>query len=174
MAKTKEQKKQIIKDLVEKIKRAKSVIFVSFEKLGVKDNENLRNELRKESGEYYVAKKTLTDLAFKEAGIKDIKMKEFDGQTAVVFGYEDEIAPARIVNNFKKDLKDKIEFKGGILEGKFIDLSIVSKLAQLPSKAELYAKIVGSINAPVSGFVNVLNGNLRKLIYVLNAIKEEK
>ncbi len=174
MAKTKEQKKQIIKNLTDKINQAKSVIFVSFDKLGVKDNEELRNKLRKEDSEYYVAKKTLVDLALKDAKIQNVKVKEFAGQIAAVFGYEDEIAPARIVDKFKKDKEGKIEFVGGILENEFIDVAIVSELAKLPSKPELYAKIVGSINAPVFGFINVLAGNLRSLVYVLKAVENKK
>ncbi len=174
MAKTKEQKKQIIKDLADKIKKSKSVVFVSFDKLAVKDNENLRNELRKEDSEYYVAKKTLMDLALKNSGIKDVQVKEFAGQTAVVFGYKDEVAPAKIVDKFKKDKEGKIEFVGGILENEFIDAATVSELAKLPSKHELYAKIIGSINAPISGFVNALAGNLRNLVYVLKAVENNK
>jgi len=175
MAKTKEQKKQIIKDLVDKINKAKSIVFVKFNGLGVKDNEELRNMLRNEQSEYYVAKKTLMDLALKEAGIRDIKAKEFAGQVAAVFAYEDEVAPAKIVDKFKKgDLEDKIEFIQGILDNKPIEASQIVELAKLPSKQELYAKIVGSINAPVSGFVNVLAGNLRNLVCVLKAIEEKK
>ncbi|MEA3463929.1 MAG: 50S ribosomal protein L10 [Patescibacteria group bacterium] len=174
MAKTKEQKKQIIKDLVDKISKAKSIIFVRFAGLAVKDNEELRNMLRSEQSEYYVAKKTLMDLAFKEAGVKEIKAKEFEGQIAAVFGYEDEVAPAKIIDKFSKGLEDKIKFIQGILDNKFIKASEVAELAKLPNKQELYAKIVGSINAPVSGFVGVLAGNLRNLVYVLKAIENKK
>lgn len=174
MAKSKEQKKQIVKDLVEKIKKAKSIIFISFNKLNVKENENLRQELRKENNQYYVPKKTLMDIAFKESGIAEIEVKKFAGQIAMVFGYEDEIIPAKILDKFNNETKDKINFIGGILEGKYIDAEKVTKLAKIPSKQELYAQIVGSINAPVSGFVNVLAGNLRNLVYVLKAIEERK
>ena len=130
--------------------------------------------MRKEDSEYYVAKKTLVDLALKDTKIQNVKVKEFAGQMAAVFGYGDEVAPAKIVDKFKKDKEGKIEFVGGILENEFIDVATVSELAKLPSKQELYAKIVGSINAPVSGFVNVLAGNLRSLVYVLSAIEENK
>ncbi len=174
MAKAREQKKQIIKNLTEKINQAKSVIFVNFNKLGVKENEDLRNSLHAVKGEYYVAKKTLVDLALKDAKIQNVKVKEFAGQIAAVFGYGDEVAPAKIVDKFKQDKEGKIEFVGGILENEFIDVTTVSELAKLPSKPELYAKIVGSINAPVSGFVNVLAGNLRGLVYVLSAIENKK
>jgi large subunit ribosomal protein L10 len=176
MAKTKEQKKEILKDLTDKVLKAKSVVFTKFAGLGVKENEELRKELKKEDSEYYVAKKTLMDLAFKDSKIEGLNIKELEGQIAAVFGYEDEVAPARVVSNFKKKLEEeeKVEFLGGILENKYIDAAKVNELASLPSKQELYAKLVGSINAPVSGFVNVLAGNLRGLVTVLKAIEEKK
>lgn len=176
MPKTKEQKQVILRDIAEKIKKAKSVIFTKFDKLGVKENEELRKELKKENSEYYVAKKTLMDLAFKDSKIEGLNIKDFEGRVSAVFGYEDEVAPAKVVADFKKKLEEgnKVEFVGGILENKFIDAEVVKNLASLPSKQELYAKLVGSINAPVSGFVNVLACNLRNFVQVLKAIEEKK
>lgn len=174
MAKTKDQKKEILENLTEKIKRAKSIIFASFNRLGVKENEELRKRLKDEKGEYYVVKKTLLDLAFKESQIKDLHVKDFDGQIAAIFGFGDEVMPAKIVDQFKKDHKEKIEFVGGILENKFMSIAEVQTLAKLPSKQGLFAKIVGSINAPISGLVNSLAGNLRNLVYVLKAVENKK
>jgi large subunit ribosomal protein L10 len=93
---------------------------------------------------------------------------------ALVFSYEDEIAPAKIIAKFKKEFEKKLDFFGGILEGKFITESEMSELASLPSREELYAKVVGSINSPISGFVNALAGNIRNLVYTLSAIKDKK
>ncbi|MDP2709544.1 MAG: 50S ribosomal protein L10 [bacterium] len=176
MPKSKEQKRTILKELAEKIAKAKSVVFTKYSGLTVKENEVLRNKLREQDNEYYVAKKTLMDLAFKDEKIEGLEAKKFDGQVAAVFGYKDEVAPAKIIEQFKKD-KDKegkIEFLGGILENKYIDAAAVSALAILPSKQELYAKVLGSINAPVSGLVNALAGNMRNLVYALNAVKNKK
>lgn len=174
MPKTKEQKKDIVASLRDKISRSKSVVFANFDKLSVKENEELRNNLKAENGEYYVAKKTLLDLAFGEAKIDGLDIKKMDGRVAAVFGFEDEVAPAKIVDKFKDAHEEKVGFLGGILEEKFIDREEVQALAKLPGRDELYAKIVGSINAPVSGFVNVLAGNMRGLVYVLKAIEEKK
>lgn len=174
MPKTKEQKRSIFKELNEKISKAKSVVFVNFSGLTVKENEDLRCSLKKENSEYYVAKKTLLGMALKEGGVNDANVKELEGQVAAIFGYEDEVAPAKVINIFKKGKEAKIKFVGGILENKFISANMVAELAILPSKQELYAKIVGSINAPVSGFVNALAGNLKNIVYVLNAIKDKK
>jgi len=175
MPKTKEQKRTILHELNDKVSRAKSIIFAKYNALTVKDNEDLRSKLRQENNEYYVAKKTLFGLALKDKQIAGLDIKKFEGQVAAIFGYEDEVSPAKIVGEFKKDKEkeSKIEFIGGILENKYIDASEVANLATLPSKKELYAKIVGSINAPVSGLVNALAGNIRNLVQVLKAVSEK-
>jgi len=176
MPKTKEQKRTILHELNDKISRAKSIIFAKYNALTVKDNEELRSKLRQENNEYYVAKKTLFSLALKDKAIAGLDVKKFEGQVAAIFGYSDEVSPAKIVGQFQKekDKEGKIEFIGGILENKYIGAGEVASLATLPSKQELYAKIVGSINAPVSGFVNALAGNIRNLVQVLKAVGEKK
>lgn len=175
MPKNKIQKQEILRNLSEKFKKSKSVVFAGFNALTVKDNEVLRDQFRKENSEYYVAKKTLMNLAFKDQ-ISDLNVRTMDGKLAAVFSYEDEVAPAKIIANFRKDKEkaDKIFFLGGILENKLLSKEEMESLSQLPSKPELYAKLVGSLNAPVSGFVNVLAGNLRGLVGVLKAISEKK
>jgi len=174
VSKTKLQKKDIIQDITDKIGQAKSLVFVKFDKLGVIENEELRNELRKEGGEYLATKKTLLDISLKNNELEGIDAKSFEGQVATVFGYQDEVAPSKIVAKFVKSTEGKIEFLGGVLENKFIAQAEVTALSKLPSKQELYARLVGSINAPVSGFVNALAGNLRGLVGVLKAIQEKK
>ena len=175
MPKNKIQKQEILRNLSEKLKKSKSVVFAGFNALTVKDNEILRDQFRKENSEYYVAKKTLINLAFKDQ-IKDLNVRSMDGKLAAIFSYEDEIAPAKIIANFRKDKEktDKIFFLGGILENKLLSKSEMEALSQLPSKLELQAKLVGSLNAPISGFVNVLAGNLRNLVGVLKSISEKK
>lgn len=175
MPKNKIQKGEIFRNLNEKIKKSKSMVFAGFNAFGVKDNENLRAQLRKENSEYYVAKKTLMNLAFKENKI-DINIRDFDGKVAAIFSYEDEVAPAKVLGEFRKgkDKEAKIFFLGGILEGRLLSKQEVEALSVLPSKTELYAKLVGSLNAPISGFVNVLAGNIRNLVNVLKAIEEKK
>ena len=174
MPKSKIQKQEILRNLAEKIKKSKSLVFTGFNALGVKDNEALRAKLREVHGEYYVAKKTLLERALKEHGTLDLDAKTLDGKLAVIFSYEDEVAPAKAVDTFRKDKEDKIFFLGGILEGKLLSKTEVEALAKLPSKQELLSRLVGSMNAPVSGFVNVLAGNLRGLVTVLKAIEEKK
>ena len=173
MAINKQKKQEIIKNLQDKISRAKSVVFAKYFGIGANEINNLRNKVRESGGEYVVAKKTLLDVAFSKSKIDGIKIREIEGEIATVFGYEDEVAPAKILDEFKKS-HESVELMGGVLEDRFIDAEKVKALAKLPSKPELYAKIVGSLNAPISGFVNVLAGNLRGLVTVLKAIGDKK
>lgn len=174
MPKTKNEKKEILKNLEDKISQSKSVIFAGFDSLEVKENQELREKLKEESSEYLVAKKTLIKLAFEKQGYKDINVEALTGKVAAVFSYEDEVAGAKIIHNFRKDREDKLYFLGGLLEGKMIDQEKVTALAKIPSREELYAKFVGSLNAPISGFANVLAANLRNFVYALKAIEEQK
>lgn len=172
MPKTKLQKQETVKTLAVKLRGVKSVVFADFEKLQTKEIEALRKELKKEGVGYVVAKKTLLRLAFQEAGIA-VDPKTVAGNFATVVGTTDEVAPARIVAGFKKQ-HEAINIVGGVLEGRIASAAEIKALALLPSKQELLARLVGSMQAPVSGFVNVLAGNLRGFVGVLNAIKESK
>ena len=173
MAKTKQQKEQIIKDLTDKLEKAKSLVFVNFDGLKVKEVEKLRKIFRSENIDYLVAKKTLMTKAFKVAGLIGVDPKSFEKEAAIAFGYDDEVAPARIIQNFAKD-HEALKTFGGVLEGQLVSRDKIIELSKLPSRIELLAKVVGSIKAPVSGLVNVLAGNLRSLVYVLNSIKDSK
>lgn len=173
MPKTKQQKNVIVESLNEDIKKAKSVVFANFQGLTVPQSDDLRQKCRKEGVQVMVAKKTLLRKACADLGLDNIDPKTFEGGVATFTSIDDEIAPARIVANFAKTNKKVIIF-GGILENKFIVGEYVKSLAALPSKQELLGKLVGTINAPVSGFVNVLAGNLRGLVNVLNNIKDAK
>lgn len=175
MPKNKIQKQEILRNLSEKFKKSKSVVFAGFNALSVKDNEKLRDQLRKENSEYYVAKKTLINIAFKDQ-MAELNVRGMDGKLAAIFSYEDEVAAAKILGNFRKD-KDKearVFFLGGILENKLLTKTEVEALSNIPSRQELYGRLVGTMNAPISGFVNALAGNLKNLVYVLKAIEEKK
>ena len=172
MAKTKEQKKEDLKSLEDKFNKTKSTVFVNFSGLNVKETTGLRKSLRKEGIDYEVVKKTLLKLALDKTGHEDVDPKKLEGNVATVFGYEDEVLPAKILSEFRGQNK-ALEILGGIIEKKYIASAKVGELASIPGKKELLAKVVGSINAPVSGFVNVLAGNLRGLVQVLKAMSEK-
>ena len=172
MPKTKEQKKEILKQLQDKIKDSKSVVFSTDQGLDVKTVEALRKELKANKAEYMIAKKTLIKKAVKDVG-EDSGLEDLTGTVGVTFSYEDEVSGAKIVNKFAKD-NETLNFVGGILEGKFILPDMVKQLASIPSREQLLAKLVGSLNSPISGIVGVLSSNLRNLVGVLNAVKESK
>lgn len=173
MAKTKQQKEQAVDAYVEKLKAAKGLVFANFEGLNVKEIEVLRKNCRAQHVDYLVTKKTLMKRAFAAAGFDAIVPKTLPGSVASVFGQEDEVAPAKVIGEFAKT-HQALRPIGGILENRFIDGATVMALSRLPSKQELLAKFVGSCQAPIAGFVNVMAGNLRNLVGVLNAIKTVK
>lgn len=173
MAITKEKKEELVADLTKKISDAKLVVFTDYRGLTVEEISEVRNELRKEGIEYKVLKNTLFKIAAKEAGVDYDENATGGHPVAAAFGYNDEVLPAKVVNTYASK-NEKLEIVGGILDGKVISDIMVKSLAKMPSKDELYAKLVGTLAAPMSGMVNVLSGNVRGLVNVLNAIKETK
>lgn len=166
------QKKKIVEELTDKFSKMKSLVFLRYEGLKVKDIEDFRKKCKESGVEYAVVKKTLMDLALRNANL-DVDTKEIEGNFGIVIGLNNEVAPAKTAYEYTKEY-EKAEIAGGVLWGKIADSAMILQLAKLPSKNELLAKLVGSINAPVSRFVNVIAGNLRGLVQVINSIKENK
>jgi large subunit ribosomal protein L10 len=173
MAKTRQQKESEVQDLNDRLTKSKGVVFASYKGLTVSQTEELRKVLRAEGAELKMAKKNLLQLVMKKAGLDDKVVDNFTGSVTVAFGYDDEISPARVMAKFSKT-NQAMELFGGLLENSFINADRVKALATLPGREELLAKLVGTINAPVAGFVRVLAGNMRNLVYVLEAIKTSK
>lgn len=173
MPKTKVQKQEAVQQLVEKLQNAKSAVLTAQRGLTVKASSELRNKCREENVEYLSVKKTLLKIALQEAKIGDADVSSYDGIVGIVLGYDDEVAPARIAHNFSKN-NEQLQLHSGVLEGALVDGSKVSQLASLPSKEELLAKLVGSMNAPVSGMVTVLSGTMRGFVQVLDQVREQK
>jgi len=169
---TRVQKQKIIEDLKEKIARQKAMIFVDFTGLKVKELSNLRKKLKGTGDEIKVAKKTLIGLALKSAKL-EIEAKKIKGEIAVVFGYKDEISPAKVIWQFSQE-HPNLKILGGFLENKFREAQDLIVLAQIPSKEGLLAKLVGSISAPVSNLVNVLQAPLEACLYVIRALGAKK
>jgi len=170
MALNKSQKKKIIDDLKEKVEKQKILFFVDFKGLKVKDLSNLKKRLKKVDSQLKVSKKTLLKLALKEKGI-ELDTKKLEGEVASVFGFKDEIMPAKITYQFSIENKN-IKILGGYFEGKFKEAEEMLMLAQLPTKDELLGRLVSSVSAPIYNFVRVLNANIKGLVYVLSAIKK--
>ena len=172
MPKTRDEKTQIVADLTKTFKEMKSAVFADFKGLKVKDITELRRLCHVNKISYGVAKKTLIRLAAKNAGL-DFNPDSMDGSYAMACGLEDEVAPAKMLADFAKK-HEALKILGGILEGKTVDKGVIGFLAKLPSKPELLAKLIGSLQSPISGLVNVLVGNLRGLVQVLNAYQKFK
>lgn len=173
MPKSRKEKEKIVKELVEDLNKTKSLILTDYQGLSVLDIQDLRNKIQGKEGDYKVVKNTLLKKALEKSELKNLKTEELSGPVALGFSFSDEVAAAKEIYTFAKS-KELPRILGGILEGKYLDDKETLALAKLPSKEELLAKVVGSINAPISGFVNVLAGSLRGLVSVLNNIKEAK
>lgn len=167
-----EQKKQVVAELTEKVKTAQSIVLADYRGLTVEQDTELRNALRAAGVEYKVVKNTLTSFAMKENGLDSLD-PFLNGPTAMALSSTDAVAPAKVLSDFAKKF-EKLELKVGVVEGKVIDVNGIKALADLPSREVLIAKVLGGFNAPISGFVNVLNGNMRGLVVALNAIAEQK
>ena len=167
-----QQKKEEVNLLSMKIKSAKSIVFADYRGLTVEQDTALRSALRAAGVDYKVVKNTLTRFAAKENGLDGLD-PILAGPTAMAISTEDLIAPAKVLAEFAKKY-EKLEIKAGVIEGKVIDVNGVKALAELPPREVLIARVLGGLNAPISGFVNVLNGNIRGLVVALNAIAEQK
>ena len=172
MALTKKQKKEILDDLKDKIAQQKAIVFVDYTGLKVKDLSKLRKKLRESDSLFRVAKKTLLRIAFKDSksSLAD-EVEKLEGQIGIIFGFEDEISPAKISYKFSKDIEN-LKILGGSVEGNFIGREQVLELAKIPGREELLGRLVGSISAPASNLVSVLQGNIKGLIFALSAIKK--
>lgn len=173
MAKLKAKKESELASLKENFKTAKTAIFSVASGLTVSDSQELRRKLKSQQVVLQVGKKTLLKKALEDNQLPTGELEDLRGNVAVAFGLADEVAPAKALAEFAKT-HEKLQLKFGLLEGQVITLEKVKQLASLPGKTELLAKLVGTIKAPVNGLVNVLAGNLRGLVNVLNAIKDAK
>lgn len=170
---TKNQKIELVKELTEKIKQTKSTVFVDYKGLPVKELTDLKKKLRTVGAEYIVVRKTLLDIALKEAGIEGANIKGLEGQVAISLSNADEVSAAKTIDEFAKG-NQNVKMLGGTLGVQVMNAAEVKALAKTPSKEQLLGQLVGTLNAPISGFVNVLAGNLRGLVQVLKAIEEVK
>lgn len=165
-------KSQNVEEIKEKISKAQSVVVVDYRGLNVEQLTELRSRYRKAGVEYKVYKNTMMRFAFKDSGLEEFN--EFlKGPNAVAFGYDDPVQVAKITSDFAKE-NDKLEIKAGIVDGKIIDVNGVKDLANLPPREVLVAQALGGLNAPIQGFANVLQGTIRGLAVVLNAIAEKQ
>lgn len=161
-----------VAELKDLLTSSKGVVLVDYCGLTVAEDTELRSKMREAGVKYMVAKNTFIRIAAQKAGIEGLDAY-LEHNTAVAFSAEDPVAPAKILNDFSKDHK-ALEIKAGVLDGKVIGLDEVKAVAELPSREELLAKLVGSMQAPISGLVNVLQGTIRNFVYTLEAVRQKK
>lgn len=167
---SRQEKADLVHELTEELKQAQGVIITDYRGLPVADLQTLRRELRGMHASYHIAKNTLLTLALKEAGLPAPESL-LDGPTAVAFLGEDIAGPAKRLSAFFKD--KNLPIKGAILGQSVYDAQGVQDLSQLPTRGELYAQFLGSLQAPASNLVGVLNGVLQQLVSVLQAKAEQ-
>jgi len=166
-------KMETIEDLKKRIGNSRSVIFADYKGLSVSRVSQLRRRLREAGAEMKVSKNTLTRIAVRELGLEDAVpyLKE---STACFYGINDPVAPAKILDTFVKEYRLNLEIRGGIVEGKVVGPKAVAALIDLPSKEVLLGQVLGTLNAPIVGLLNVMQGNVRNLVYALEAIRKQK
>ena len=153
-------KVETVSEIVERLNRAKSVIFSTYQGTTVAQDTALRVAMRKEGNDYKVYKNRLLVRALKEVGIEGCD-DLLQGATSVAFGYKDEVAPAKILSDQMKDNK-QLSFKFGILNGKFISADEVEKISKLPSKEVLIAQLLTVLNGPATGLCVALKAITEK------------
>lgn len=149
-----EQKKQVVAQLVETLKSAQAGVLVDYRGITVEQDTQLRAKLREAGVEYKVVKNTLTRFAAKEVGFEALD-EQLNGPTALAISTTDAVAPAKVISDFAKEV-EAIQIKAGFVDGKVISLDEVKTLASTPSREVLIAKIMGSLNAPISKLVRTL------------------
>lgn len=167
-----EAKKQVVDEIKARLEKIQGAVLADYRGLNVAEVTELRVKLREAGIEFKVLKNTLTRIAAHQVGLEDLD-SYLEGPTAIAFGMEDPVAPAKILSDFAKVHK-ALDIKAGILENKVIDADGVKALADLPSREVLLAKVLGAMQSPMYGFAGSLQGLLRNFVYVLDAVREKK
>ena len=155
-----EAKKLLVEEIKDKIQRAKSLTFVDYRGLTVEEDTKMRAAFRQAGAEYKVYKNRLLLRALEECGITGLE-SVLEGTSAVAFGFEDEVAPNKIIVDTIKDTQ-KMQIKAGVLNGKVVDVAMVETLASIPSKDVLIAKLLFLLQSPVRGLAVALNAIAEK------------
>ncbi len=168
-----EEKERITTDVAAAASRARGLFFTDFGGLTVEEATELRREFRKSGVEYRVVKNTLIRKALKQVAGYDRVDERLVGPTGVAFAYDDPVAPAKIIQKFI-DKHNKLSLKACVVEREFFDGSRLQQLAKMPTRKEVMASVLGSIQAPLAGVSSVLNAVLRDIVSVIGEIEKKK
>ncbi len=171
MPKTRAQKEEAVIKLQEKLSRTKALVFADYKGLSMSQLSDLRKKLREQNAEFNITKNTLLERALPTT--YNLQPTTYQGSTATLFAYDDQITPIKILVKAFKDATIG-SVKSGFLDGEALDSVKIIQLSTLPSKDELRGKIVGVLVAPLQGMVSVLQGNLRNLVYALSELQKQK
>lgn len=173
MSLSKDSKKEILLDLITKLKESKGVVLTDYQGMNVFQISRLRNELKEKRVEFKIVKNTLMEKACEELNVEDLT-KDLIGCTAMAFCSDDGVAPARLLKEYFKKNKIDLKIKSGLIDGRVFSPEKIMEIASLPSKEVLIAQTINGIKSPLYSLVFILQGPLRGLIYTLEAIKKEK
>ncbi len=169
---TKAFKQDKVSLIKEKVDKAQVAIVTEYKGYSVEEITNLRRALQKEGGDYMVTKNTLAKIAVKDTPY-EVLTETFKGPIAIAFGFEDQVAPAKALSKFIKDTK-KGEIIAAAMDGRLMSAAEAKALATLPSKEEIYAKMLGCVNSPASGIVGGINGVMAALTRAVAAVRDQK
>lgn len=166
------EKEAVVKEVKEKLEKAKSTVLTDYRGLNVSESNQLRKKLREADVEYRVIKNTMARFAVKELGLDELS-QYLEGPTAIAFSYEDPAAAPKILTEFMKSSK-KLTIKAGLLEGRMIDEAGVKTLADLPSREVLLSMVLSAMQSPIANWVSVLGAPIRSFGYALDGVRQQK
>jgi len=170
-----EKNKQLVKEIKEKIKTAKSITFADYIGITSDQANSLRQKVKDTGGEVLVVKNTLLKVAIDEHGDKEIGQakKDLQGSTMAIFAFSDPISPIKALFDFAKGI-DLPKIKSAIIEGIYNSAEKIEAIRTIPSREDLLTKLVYSMNSPILGFANVISGVQRKFVFAVSAIAKNK
>lgn len=169
---TRAQKEQLVANMSESLAKSKTAILVNFQGLKVKEIWDFKKKLKEKGIDFQIIKNTLFKIALKNAKLA-VDDSILDQPLALVWGLDDEVEPAKLTVEFT-NTAEALKILGGIINRGYVDQNVIKQLAALPGRDELYAKLVGSLNAPMHRLVNALQGNLRVLVNILKQYQDIK
>ena len=168
-----EEKEQIVTEVAERVTRAHGMFFTDFTGLTVEEATELRREFRKLGVDYRVVKNTLIQKALVRVTGYDKVFDRLAGPTGVAFAFEDPVVPAKVIHKFAEK-HNKLSLKVCVLEKEVYEGSRLGELARLPSRKDMMAAILGSIQAPLAGVPTIINAVMRDLVSVIGEIEKKK
>ncbi len=169
---TREAKEKMIVDITDDLINSDFIVVTNYRGLKVQSINELRRRLREKNCLFRITKNTMNRLACKKAELEELE-NYFEGPTAIAYSSSDPVVVAKIISDFAKE-SEVLEIKGGMLSGDLLAPEELKALGEIPPKEVLLAKLVGGLQSPIYGLHGALSGNLRKLVYALDAVKQKK